>query len=92
MDKSNIYELNRLEIKNHIFDLQAKVKEQTLKNGNIDDFLDKTNIFDEFEKMLSDQEFGILVLTVLNNFKSDIILNDILDIIEKAIKKKCNNE
>ena len=92
MDKSNIYELNRLEIKNHIFDLQAKVKEQTLKNGNIDDFLDKTNIFDEFEEMLSDQEFGILVLTVLNNFKSDIILDDILDIIEKAIKKKYNNE
>ena len=92
MDKNNIYELNRLEIKNYIFDLQAKVKEQTLKNNNIDDFLDKTNIFDEFEEMLSDQEFGILVLTVLNNFKSDIILNDILDIIEKAIKKKWNNE
>ena len=63
-----------------------------LKNYNIDDFLDKTDIFDDFEEILSDQEFGILVLTVLNNFKSDIILNDILDIIEKAIENKCNNE
>ena len=48
--------------------------------------------FDDFEEILSDQEFGVLVLTVLNNFKSDIILNDILDIIEKAIENKCNNE
>ena len=92
MIKHNILTLDRLGLKNYIFGLQTKVSEQMLKNRNIDDFLDKTDIFDDFEEILSDQEFGILVLTVLNNFKSDIILNDILDIIEKAIKKKCNNE
>ena len=92
MIKNNILTLDRPGIKNYIFDLQAKVSEQMLKNRNIDDFLAKTDSFDDFEEILSDQEFGILVLTVLNNFKSDIILDDILDIIEKAIKKKCNNE
>ena len=86
-----ILKLDRLEIKNHIFDLQEKVKEYMSKNDNVDDFLDETNIFDGFEKILSDQEFGILVLTVLNNFKSEVILNDILDIIENAIKKNKYN-
>ena len=92
MIKHNILTLDRSGLKNYIFDLQTKVSNEMLKNYNIDDFLDKTDIFDDFEEILSDQEFGILVLTVLNNFKSDIILNDILDIIEKAIENKCNNE
>jgi len=92
MIKHNIFTLDRPGLKNYIFDLQTKVSEQMLKNRNIDDFLDETDIFDNFEEILSDQEFGILVLTVLNNFKSEIILNDILDIIEKAIENKCNNE
>ena len=28
----------------------------------------------------------------LPDFKSEVILNEILDIIERAIKNKCNNE
>ena len=76
----------------YIHDLQIQVKKNISKDDDIDKFLDETDIFDEFEGILSDQEFGILVLTVLNNFKSEVILNEILDIIERAIKNKCNNE
>ena len=92
MDKQNIYTLDRKGIKDYIYDLQIQVKEKISKDDDIDKFLDETDIFDEFEGILSDQEFGILVLTVLNNFKSEVILNEILDIIERAIKKKCTNE
>ena len=92
MDNQNIYTLDRKGIKNYINYLQIKVKENISKDDDIDKFLDETDIFDEFEEILSDQEFGILVLTVLNNFKSEVILNEILDIIERAIKNKCNNE
>ncbi len=92
MDKQNIYTLDRKGIKNYINYLQIKVKENISKDDDIDKFLDETDIFDKFEEILSDQEFGILVLTVLNNFKSEVILNEILDIIERAIKNKCNNE
>lgn len=92
MDKQNIYTLDRKGIKDYIYDLQIQVKENISKDDDIDKFLDETDIFDEFEGILSDQEFGILVLTVLNNFKSEVILNEILDIIERAIKNKCNNE
>ena len=69
-----------------------EVKNSLAVENDIDKFLDETDIFDEFEGILSDQEFGILVLSVLNNFKSEVILNEILDIIERAIKKKCTNE
>ena len=86
-------QLNRNEIKKHILSLQLEVKEQIAKQNNVDDFLDKTDIFDEFEEILPDKEFGVLVLTILNNFKSEVILEDILNIIEEAIKKiKYNNE
>ena len=79
--------LNRNEIKEYILSLQLEVKEQISNQNSIDDFLDKTDIFDEFEEILSDQEFGILILTILNNFKSEVILNDLLDVIEQAIEK-----
>ena len=92
MDKQNIYTLDRKGIKDYIHDLQIQVEKNISKDDDIDKFLDETDIFDEFEGILSDQEFGILVLTVLNNFKSEVILNEILDIIERAIKKKCTNE
>ena len=92
MDKQNIYTLDRKGIKDYIYDLQIQVEKNISKDVDIDKFLDETDIFDEFEGILSDQEFGILVLTVLNNFKSEVILNEILDIIERAIKNKCNNE
>ena len=83
-----LHELNRSEIKEYIFNLQSVVQEQKLNYENIDDFLDNTDIFDKFEEILADQEFGVLILTVLNNFKSKIIIDDILDIIEQAIKKE----
>jgi len=92
MNKNNLYTLDRQGIKDYIFDLQVTVKEEMLKNDNIDDFLDKTNIFDDFENILSDQEFGILVLTVLNNFKSEVILNDIIDSIENSIEINKHND
>ena len=88
-----LYELNRNELKEYILSLQLEVQEQVLDYNNIDDFLDNTNIFDQFEEVLPDQEFGIFILTILNNFKSEVILNDVLNIIEKAIQKiKYNNE
>ena len=87
MDRT-LQELNRDEIKQHILSLQLEVKEQISNQNSVDDFLDKTDIFDEFEEILPDQEFGVLVLTILNNFKSEVILEDLLNIIEEAIKKK----
>tara|TARA_B100001250_G_C19628360_1_gene712607 strand:- start:111 stop:380 length:270 start_codon:yes stop_codon:yes gene_type:complete len=88
MSNNSIYELDKFEIKNYIFNLQVQVKDHLSNYNDIDDFLDKTDIFDEFEKILSDQEFGIFVLTIINDFKSEVIVNDLIDIIDNAIKNK----
>ena len=82
-----IHELNREQIREYIFNIQLEVKDKVLKYKNIDNFLDNTDIFNDFEEILPDQEFGVLILTILNNFKSEVILNDLLDIIEDAIGK-----
>ena len=87
-----IHELNRNQLREYIYDIQLEVQSKVLEHQDIDDFLDNSDIFNEFEEILPDQEFGILVLTVLNNFKSEVILNDLLDIIEDAIKRKINHE
>ena len=92
MMNKKIYELNRNQLREYIYDIQLEVQNKISEHQDIDDFLDNTDIFNEFEKILPDQEFGVLVLTVLNNFKSEVILNDLLDIIEYAIKKKINHE
>ncbi len=80
-------QLNRNEIKEYIFSLQLEVQKEVSNHNSIDDFLDNTDMFDEFEDILPNQEFGILILTILNNFKSEVILNDLLDIVEKAVGK-----
>ena len=87
-----IHELNRNQIREYIYDIQLEVQSKVLEHQDIDDFLDNSDIFNEFEEILPDQEFGILVLTVLNNFKSEVILNDLLDIIDHAIKRKISHE
>ena len=83
-----LQDLNRNQIKEYLYNVQLKAQKEMSNYDNVDDFLDNTNIFDEFEEILPDQEFGVLMLTILNNFKSEIILNDLLDIVEYAIEKK----
>ena len=77
-------QLNRNEIKEHILSLQLEVKEQIAKQNSVDDFLDKTDIFDEFEEVLPDDEFPIFVITILNRFQSDVLIDKLLDVIDSC--------
>ena len=73
--------LKREELKDYIFKLQNLIKEEQTKGKDIDTILDETDIFDEFEAILPDDEFPIFVLTILNGFQSDIIIDKLLDVI-----------
>ena len=84
----HLNELDSNEIKDYILSLQTEVQKKLSINNDIDEFLDNTDIFDQLEELLPDEEFGVLILTVLNNFKSEVILDDLVDIIRKAIKTK----
>ena len=78
--------MNRQELKEHILQIQKFIQDEQDKGKDIDTILDETDIFDEFEETLPDNEFPIFVITVLNGFKSEIIFENILDVIES-----CNN-
>tara|TARA_B100000029_G_scaffold498903_1_gene568477 strand:- start:3638 stop:3898 length:261 start_codon:yes stop_codon:yes gene_type:complete len=79
-----ILEMTREEVKNHILTLQEHIA-SVLKSGkDLDEFLDETDIFDEFEEILPDKEFPIFVITILNGFQSEVILEKLLDILQSC--------
>ena len=83
-----INSLNRDEMKDYILQLQQFIKEEQENGKDIDTILDETDIFDEFEEILPDNEFPIFVITILNGFQSDVILDNLLNTIDGCINGK----
>ena len=78
---SNLLQMSKDELKSYILEIQNFVKQELSTGIGIDDFLDKTSIFDEFEDIIPDEEFPIFVITILNDYKSDIIIDKLVDSI-----------
>ena len=77
-------------IETRIFSLQDKVSNALLVNPDVDKFLDSTTLFDEWEEIIPDPEYGIFVIAVLNNIRKKAIIEKIIDSIldiEPASKK-----
>ena len=85
MNDKPLISLNREELKDYIFNLQKFIVDEQENGKDIDTILDETDIFDEFEEILPDNEFPIFVITILNGFQSDVILDNLLNTIEKCI-------
>jgi len=84
MIEKPLISLNRKELKDYIFKLQKFIQDEQESGKDIDTILDETDIFDEFEEILPDDEFPIFVITILNGFKSDVVLDKLLNIIEEC--------
>ena len=80
--------LSREELKDYIFRLQKFIQDEQESGKDIDTILDETDIFDEFEDILPDNEFPIFVITILNGFKSDFLIDKLLDVIDDCNKRK----
>ncbi len=80
--------LSREELKDYIFRLQKFIQDEQESGKDIDTILDETDIFDEFEEILPDNEFPIFVITILNGFKSDSLIDKLLDVIDDCNKRK----
>ena len=76
--------LSREELKDYIFRLQKFIQDEQESGKDIDTILDETDIFDEFEDILPDNEFPIFVITILNVFKSDSLIDKLLDVIDEC--------
>ena len=88
MMKRSLYTLTREELKSYIFEIQDTIKFHLNKGGNVDSFLDETDLIDDFESVLPDEDFGIFVITVLNGIKTESIINTLLDSLLKSIQSK----
>ena len=80
--------MSREELKDYIFRLQKFIQDEQESGKDIDTILDETDIFDEFEDILPDNEFPIFVITILNGFKSDSLIDKLLDVIDDCNKRK----
>ena len=80
--------LSREELKDYIFRLQKFIQDEQKSGKDIDTILDETDIFDEFEEILPDNEFPIFVITILNGFKSDVLIDKLLDVIDDCKTRK----
>ena len=78
-------------IKDRILSLQDKVSNALIDNPDVDKFLDSTTLFDEWEEIIPDPEYGIFVIAVLNNIRKKTVIDKIIDSIlkiEPASKKQ----
>ena len=87
-----IAQMDLSEMKAYILEIQSTVQNELSKGTNIDDFLDRTTIFDDFENIIPEAEFGIFVLTILNgldlsDFTKLLIFNDFI----KNLNNHLNN-
>ena len=76
--------MSREELKEYIFQLQKFIEDEQKAVKDVDTILDETDIFDEFEEVLPDDEFPIFVITILNGFQSDLLIDKLLDVINEC--------
>ena len=84
MKNKPLIAMSREELKEHIFRLQEFIENEQKAGKDVDTILDETDIFDEFEDVLPYDEFPIFVITILNGFQSDVIVNKLLDVIDEC--------
>ena len=69
---------NKNYVKNKIFSLMDEVHLILGGGVSVDDFLDQTNLFNHWEKIIPEKEYPIFVMAVLNNIRKESIINTII--------------
>ena len=85
MIQKEISLMDRDEIKSYLYEMQEHISIQ-LESTSIDEFLDETTRFDQFESSLPDEEYPVFVITILNGFKNENIIENIVNTIYKSTR------
>ena len=64
---------------NEIFSLMDKGREHLKHDSNIDNFIDNNNELDKWAKIIPKSQYPIFIISVLNNIRSNSILDEIID-------------
>ena len=91
----NDYLLTQKEYRAKLLALMDEVAKALAIEPDVDNFLDKTHLFDYWEKIIPEPEYPIFIMAVLNNTKREAILNTIIDAIldrKSHLKKVAPNQ
>ena len=78
--------LDKTKLKTRLLLLMDAVNLHLNDEPDVDKFLDETTLFDEWEAALSEEEYPIFIMAVLNNIRRESILNSIVSsILEERI-------
>ena len=83
----NYASLKKDDLRYHLFSLMDQVTQYLQTDPDVDKFIDNTDIFEEWEKVLPEPEYPIFVMAVLNNTRRDSIVNSILDAILENVER-----
>ena len=72
--------MSREELRKHIFQLQEFIENEQKAGKDVDTILDETDIFDEFEDILPDDEFPIMSDACFIMFTYKFLPNELINI------------
>jgi len=78
--------INKKKMRDEIIQLMDEVQNHLKYDSNIDNFIDKNFAFENWGKIISKEQYPIFVIAVLNNLRSEIIMNSILNSITENKK------
>ena len=88
---SDILKFNNEDFRNYIFLLQDNLQEKLESGLSIDDILDIEDPFESLEFFLPEEVYPIMVLAMINNIRSDTVMEALTEGFNKGIddyKKK----
>ena len=74
------------EIKTYIQTLQNKLQTKLTSGQSMDDILDKEDPFEALEPILPQEVYPILVLAMINDIRSDTVMEAVLEGLEKGMQ------
>jgi len=74
------------EIKTYIQTLQNKLQIKLKSGQSMDDILDKEDPFEALEPILPQEVYPILVLAMINDIRSDTVMEAVLEGLEKGMQ------
>ena len=81
------------EFKNYIFTLQDYLQNKLAEGLTIDEILDIEDPFESLEPILPEEVYPIMVLAMINNIKSDTVMDALTEGFQKGvIQYKKTNE
>ena len=81
---------SRSETKAYIFSLQESLQKKLNSDLSMDDILDEEDPFDTLEPLLPQEVYPILVLAMINNIRSNTVIEAILEGLERGIEEYRN--